>query len=45
MIFIEIRRIEGSDVLTCTVNLFQQKFMFAVGQRDISTTHLFGNSV
>ena len=43
--FIAIRRIEGCNAPTYIVNLFQQKFMFAVGQRDISTARLCGNSV
>jgi hypothetical protein len=43
VIFIAIRRIDGSDVFTCIVNLFQQKYIFAVGQRDISTARFCGN--
>ena len=43
VIFIAIRRIESSDVFTCNVNLFQQKFIFAVGQRDVSTARFRGN--
>jgi hypothetical protein len=43
--FIAIHRIEGCNAPICIVNLFQQKFIFAVGQRDISTARLCANSV